>query len=105
MPVKEITDQDFTTTIESGVTMVDFWAPWCAPCRMVAPVLDELQTEMGDSASIVKLNVDDHPETAGEFGITSIPALLVFKDGKMVERHIGAGPKEHYKSMLNRHIQ
>lgn len=105
MAVKEITDQDFTTTIESGVTMVDFWAPWCAPCRMVAPVLDELQKEMGDSVSIVKLNVDDNPETAGEFGITSIPALLVFKEGKMVDSHIGAGPKEHYKSMLNRHIQ
>ncbi len=104
MAVTEITDQDFETKIKDGVVMVDFWAPWCAPCRMVAPILDELQTEMGDKVSIVKLNVDENPETAQKFGITSIPTLLVFKDGEMVEKSIGAGPKDHYKTLLEKQM-
>ena len=104
MAVKEITDADFSETVNDGVVMVDFWAPWCAPCRMVAPVLDELQGEMQDQVSIVKLNVDENPETAGKYGITSIPTLLVFKDGEMVDRTVGAGPKDHYKNLLSKHI-
>lgn len=102
--MKEVTDNDFQSAIETGVTMVDFWAPWCAPCRLVAPVLEELQQDMGDKVSIVKLNVDENPDTAGQYGITSIPTLLVFKNGALVDRTVGAGPKDHYQSLLSKHI-
>lgn len=102
--VQEITDQSFTDKIASGVVMVDFWAPWCGPCRMVAPVLEDLQKEMGEKVSIVKMNVDENPETAMKFGITSIPTLMVFKNGEIVDRAVGAAPKEHYKTILGKHV-
>ncbi len=102
--VQEITDKSFTDKIASGVVMVDFWAPWCGPCRMVAPVLEDLQKEMGEKVAIVKMNVDENPETATQFGITSIPTLMVFKNGSMVDRTVGAAPKEHYKTLLSKHI-
>ena len=84
--------------------MIDFWAPWCAPCRMIAPILEELQKEIGDQAKIVKLNVDENPTVATEYGVTSIPTLLIFKSGEMVERSVGAGTKEHYRSLINKHL-
>lgn len=102
--VQEITDQNFIDKTASGVVMVDFWAPWCGPCRMVAPVLEDLQKEMTGKASIVKMNVDENPETAMKFGITSIPTLMVFKNGEVVDRAVGAAPKEHYKTILDKHV-
>ncbi|MBL8033636.1 MAG: thioredoxin [Leptospiraceae bacterium] len=102
--VQEITDQNFTNKTGSGVVMVDFWAPWCGPCRMVAPVLEDLQKEMGEKVSILKMNVDENPDTATKFGITSIPTLMVFKNGELVDRTVGAAPKEHYKTLLGKHI-
>ncbi len=102
--VQEITDQSFKNKTSTGVVMVDFWAPWCGPCRMVAPVLEDLQKEMGERVSIVKMNVDENPETATQFGITSIPTLMVFKNGEMVDRTVGAAPKEHYKTILGKHV-
>lgn len=102
--VQEITDQSFVSKTASGVVMVDFWAPWCGPCRMVAPVLEDLQKEMGEQVAVVKMNVDENPETAMKFGITSIPTLMVFKNGEMVDRTVGASPKEHYKTLLSKHI-
>ena len=103
--VQEITDQNFTSKTGSGVVMVDFWAPWCGPCRMVAPVLEDLQKEMGEKVSIVKMNVDENPDTAMKFGITSIPTLMIFKNGEMVDRTVGAAPKEHYKTILGKHFR
>ncbi len=102
--VQEITDQGFKNKISAGVVMVDFWAPWCGPCRMVAPVLEDLQKEMGEKVSILKMNVDENPETATQFGITSIPTLMIFKNGEMVDRTVGAAPKEHYKTLLGKHV-
>ncbi len=102
--VEEVLDRNFKETIQSGVVMVDFWAPWCAPCRMIAPVLEELQKEVAGKAKILKLNVDENPQTAQEYGITSIPTLLIFKDGEILDRNVGAGTKEHYKNLLDKQL-
>ncbi|MEO5535026.1 MAG: thioredoxin [Pseudolysinimonas sp.] len=94
---KDVTDASFATdVIEFSSTkpiMVDFWAEWCGPCRAVGPILDKIAEENSDKLSIVKLNVDDNPETAAKYGITSIPAMYVFKDGEVAKRVIGAKPK------------
>ena len=104
MAVKELNDSNFDSEIKKGVVMVDFWAPWCAPCRMVAPVLDELSVEYKDKLTIAKLNVDENSGAAGKYSVTSIPTLIIFKDGELVERAVGASPKQHYMNMLNKHI-
>ncbi len=104
MKLENITDENFDQITSEGVVLVDFWAPWCAPCRMVAPILEELQEEMGDSARIVKLNVDENPESAMKHQTTSIPTVIVFKDGSMVDRIVGAANKERYKSMLTAQV-
>ncbi len=98
--VKHITDADFQATVATGVTLVDFWAPWCGPCKMIAPVLEEIAGELGDKAQIVKINVDDNPQVAGQYGIMSIPTLLLFKDGKKVDQKVGALPKPALKSFI-----
>ncbi len=75
MAIINATDQTFTTDTSEGVVLVDFWAPWCGPCKMIAPVLQELDTEIGDTAKIVKVDVDENQETAGKFGVMSIPDI------------------------------
>ncbi|MDH5719800.1 MAG: thioredoxin [Spirochaetia bacterium] len=104
MGLQEVSDANFDDVIEKGLVMIDFWAPWCAPCRMVAPVLEELSDEMGDKIKILKMNVDENPGTAQSFGITSIPTLILFKNGEAVERTVGAAGKEHYSSLVSKHI-
>lgn len=105
MAITHTTDQTFATDVEAGGTvLVDFWAPWCGPCRMIAPVLDQLDEELGDKVKITKLNVDENPETASRFGVMSIPTLLLFKDGQVVDKIVGAGPKEMFENMLKKHI-
>lgn len=95
MTTKTVTDASFADDVlRSGKPiMVDFWAEWCGPCRAVSPILDRIAEEHADKIDIVKLNVDDNPETAMKYGITSIPAMYVFKDGEVVKRVIGAKPK------------
>lgn len=85
----DLNKESFAGTIESGVTLVDFWAPWCGPCRMQTPVLEQLVSKLGDRATVAKVNVDEEPELAAQFSIRSIPALIVFKDGKPVQQMIG----------------
>jgi thioredoxin len=92
-----ITDQTFERDVlqASGPpVLVDCWAPWCGPCRMVGPIMDELAAESAGRYRIAKLNVDDNPQTASRFNIASIPTMLIFKDGKLLERLIGAQPKQ-----------
>jgi len=100
--VAHITDAEFPATVAQGVSLVDFWAPWCGPCKMIAPLLDELAGEMQGKARIVKINVDDNPDVAGQFGIMSIPTLMLFKDGKMVDKLVGGQPKPQLKAFIER---
>lgn len=101
--VKVITDGQFNELTAEGVSLVDFWAPWCGPCRMQSPVIDELSDEM-DQLEFYKMNVDEEPKTAQEFGIMSIPTLLVKKDGQVVEKLVGFHDKNRLKEVLSRHL-
>lgn len=104
MAIVNVTDQTFTNETNDGVVLVDFWAPWCGPCKMIAPVLEELDAELGGKAKIVKIDVDENQETAGKFGVMSIPTLLVFKNGEVVDQVIGFQPKEALAATLNKHL-
>lgn len=105
MAIVEVSDQSFTNEVEGqGTVLVDFWAPWCGPCKMIAPVLEELDKEIGNGLKIAKLNVDDNPEAAGRFGVMSIPTLIVFKDGQPVDKVVGFQSKDALKNVVNRHM-
>ncbi len=102
MAVIELTDATFDAEVgnEKGVTVVDFWAPWCGPCRMVGPVIEELSEEYEGQVRFAKVNVDDNQQIAGAFGIRSIPTIGFFKDGEAVGAVVGAYPKEALKEVI-----
>jgi len=103
MAIVNATDQTFTAETNEGVVLVDFWAPWCGPCKMIAPVLEELDSEIAGKAKIVKVDVDENQETAGKFGVMSIPTLIVLKDGEAVDKVVGFQPKEALADLLAKH--
>ncbi|MCC6145765.1 MAG: thioredoxin [Candidatus Hydrogenedentes bacterium] len=98
---KSLTKNSFAETVSSGVTLVDFWAEWCGPCKAIAPVIDQLAVEFEGKATVGKVNVDDDQELAMDFGVQSIPTLLVMKDGKEVNRLIGVKTKTQLAEALN----
>lgn len=102
MSAKDVTDQSFAEDVLASEKpiMVDFWAEWCGPCRAVSPILDQIATEHAEKIDVVKLNVDDNPETAMKYKITSIPTMKVFKAGEVVKTVIGAKPKPALESDL-----
>ena len=98
--VVEADEKSFDQVIAEGVCLVDFWAPWCGPCRMVGPVVDELAEELDGQARVLKVNVDEAPDLAARFGVQAIPYLVVLKDGEMVDRHVGVRSKNDLKQSV-----
>lgn len=103
MAVTHTTDASFAQDIQKGLVLVDFWAPWCGPCKMIAPVLEELDGELSDKVKITKLDVDENQATASQYGVMSIPTLILFKDGEPVDKVIGYQPKENLANLVNKH--
>ncbi|AGV11679.1 TPA: thioredoxin [Haemophilus influenzae] len=104
--VLHINDADFeSVVVNSNIpVLLDFWAPWCGPCKMIAPVLDKLAPEFAGKVKIVKMNVDDNQATPAQFGVRSIPTLLLIKNGQVVATQVGALPKTQLANFINQHI-
>lgn len=100
MAVIHLTRDNFELVTASGTVLVDFWATWCGPCRMQAPILDELDKELGDKVKICKVDVDEQPAITQNFGIMSIPTLIAFRDGKQIEKRVGVQSREELLQML-----
>ena len=104
--VADVTDATFEQEVlkSSLPVLVDFWAPWCGPCRAVAPVVDEIATEFNGKLKVLKINTDENPKTAQSYRISGIPSLLVFKNGQPVEQVVGAVPKSTLTSAIQKHV-
>jgi thioredoxin 1 len=102
MGVGKVSDADFEAQVLKSAepVVVDFWAEWCGPCKMIAPALEEISSSLGDKVKIVKLNVDENPATASKYGIMSIPTLMLFKNGELASRQVGAAPKQKLEQWI-----
>ncbi len=101
--VTELSDSSFQSEVLDSTepVLVDFWAPWCGPCRMVAPVVEQLAAENAGSLKVAKLNIDNNPDVATEYGVSSIPTLLIFKSGEVVDRFVGLQPKTRLQDAID----
>jgi thioredoxin 1 len=104
--LKEVGDNNFNSDVESkqGIVVVDFWAAWCGPCRMLTPVIEELAGELEGKVEFVKLNVDDNPEVSQKYKISSIPTILLFNNGSLAETLVGFRPKQELKTVIQKYI-
>jgi thioredoxin 1 len=102
MGVNKVSDSTFETEVLNSKepVVVDFWAEWCGPCKMIAPALEEIASSLGDKVKIVKLNVDENPNTAQKYGIMSIPTLMLFKNGELASRQVGAAPRQKLEQWI-----
>jgi thioredoxin 1 len=102
MAVSKVSDANFDAEVlkATGPVVVDFWAEWCGPCKMIGPHLEEIAGAMGDKVKIVKLNVDENPATASKYGIMSIPTLMIFKNGELASRQVGAAPRQKLEQWI-----
>lgn len=100
MAIIHLTKDNFDSVTSSGLVLVDFWATWCGPCRMQAPILEELDKQLGGKVKICKLDVDDEPAIAQRFGVMSIPTLMVFRNGEMISKEVGVHTVEQLMTML-----
>ncbi len=98
--VTDLTDANFGETIGSGITLVDFWAPWCGPCMMQGPIVEKVAESVGDKATVAKMNVDEAQQSAAQFGIRSIPTIIIFKDGKPVQQFVGVQSEDKLISAI-----
>jgi len=97
----ELTNENFDDVVKKGVSLVDFWAPWCGPCRMIAPVIDELASDFEGKANICKVNSDEQQDLAVKYGVRSIPTILFMKDGEIVDQTVGAQSKQALTDKIN----
>ena len=102
MATKAVTDQSFAIDVlQSSIpVLVDFWAEWCGPCKMIAPALEEISAALGDKLQIVKVNIDENPETPGKYGVRGIPTMLLFKNGEPVATKVGAAPRSQIQQWI-----
>lgn len=102
----DVSDQSFQDEVlnSAELVMVDFWAVWCMPCKAIAPILENIAEEYKGKVKVAKLDVDNNPETGAKYGIRSIPTLILFKNGEEVDKIVGAGPKDTYLKMIDKHL-
>ncbi len=100
--IKELSDNNFGAMVKNGVTLVDFWAAWCMPCKMMAPILNEVAEELGDKAKIAKLDVESNRSSSAKYGVRNIPTMILFKNGKEVNRFVGVKTKSFLVTEINK---